>query len=585
MAPAFGDPSVFQYDYLVELIEPVEVTVAALDAAGNRVPGCGELGPLLQLWCAKTKKFARRGGQRMRKCVIGCALVLLMVLAAAVGVVTPQHSAVAASCQPALSRLTLQPSTVPGGAPSKVTAILNCATPKALTISLRGFAGVTVPAALQVAAGKTAASGTIKTATTKTTRHGTIAATLGPVRKTAALTVAPTPKICTTPVLASFSLPALSYVGAHPVAAIKLSCAAAGTVRLTVRSSSKYLPIPATVSIYKYYAAATVPLTPKAYQLGQYHATVYVRYGTRTLTRTITIDPGLASVSMTGGAGSPEPDFVSFDVTLTGYAPAGGLTVKISSSNSAVTIPASMTFQNGALRKIIGATTVQQVTQNTKVTLSATLGGRTLSASIVLVPPWNNQDTLALSAWAGPRPVYGSEYELHYWVKLSNPAPDGGLTVTISTPDPNVLQLFNTPVDFSAGLAQQDFWLSVANVTSPVHTEIDASVDGVTASIPVTVEPGLASITVPASIIGGASSTGTVNLAGPVDIATTVDLSCACLSHPGVLTVPPSVTIPAGQSSATFPITTVQVTSESSVNLGALLGDSQLLSGIINVTP
>ena len=148
-----------------------------------------------------------------------------------------------------------------------------------------------------------------------------------------------------------------------------------------------------------------------------------------------------------------------------------------------------------------------------------------------------------------------------------------------------MLQLFNTPVDFIAGLAQQDFWLSVASVTSPVHTEIDASVDGVTASIPVTVEPGLASITVPASIVGGASSTGTVNLAGPVDIATTVDLSCVCLSHPGVLTVPPSVTIPAGQSSATFPITTVQVTSESSVNLGALLGDSQLLSGIIDVTP
>ena len=74
MAPAFGDHSVFQYDYLVGLIEPVEVTGAALDAAGDRVHGCGELGPLLQLWCAKTKKFARRGGQRMRKCVIGCAL-------------------------------------------------------------------------------------------------------------------------------------------------------------------------------------------------------------------------------------------------------------------------------------------------------------------------------------------------------------------------------------------------------------------------------------------------------------------------------------------------------------------------------
>lgn len=144
-----------------------------------------------------------------------------------------------------------------------------------------------------------------------------------------------------------------------------------------------------------------------------------------------------------------------------------------------------------------------------------------------------------------------------------------------------MLKFFNIPVDLIAGQAEQTFWVDVANVTSPVHTEIDASVDGVSGSIPVRLSQAWPSSPSPRRSPGGDSATGTLSLAGQVDIATTVYLS----STQGILTVPPSVTIPAGQSSATFPITTVQVTSDSQVILDALLGDSQLSSGIIDVTP
>ena len=45
MASAFGDPPVFQYDYLIELIEPVQVVGDEQDAApgrsGEQVPGEG----------------------------------------------------------------------------------------------------------------------------------------------------------------------------------------------------------------------------------------------------------------------------------------------------------------------------------------------------------------------------------------------------------------------------------------------------------------------------------------------------------------------------------------------------------------
>jgi hypothetical protein len=102
----------------------------------------------------------------------------------------------------------------------------------------------------------------------------------------------------------------------------------------------------------------------------------------------------------------------------------------------------------------------------------------------------------------------------------------------------------------------------------------------------VTIEPSLASVTLPATIVGGQSDTGTVTLAGAPDVAETVDLE----STWGILTVPLSVTIPAGQTSVTFPITTVAVTSDSQVtvvashNVSDQVADS-VTSNTIDVTP
>jgi hypothetical protein len=115
-----------------------------------------------------------------------------------------------------------------------------------------------------------------------------------------------------------------------------------------------------------------------------------------------------------------------------------------------------------------------------------------------------------------------------------------------------------------------------------VHTAIKVTVGSINASIPVTIEPGLASITnVPATIKGGDSFTATVNLAGPVDTATTVGLQ----STWGILTVPSTVVIPAGQSSVSFTATTVPVTSNSDVTIYAYLGTSSINSTTVTVTP
>lgn len=106
------------------------------------------------------------------------------------------------------------------------------------------------------------------------------------------------------------------------------------------------------------------------------------------------------------------------------------------------------------------------------------------------------------------------------------------------------------------------------------------------ATTSVTIERSLASVTLPATIVGGQSGTGTVTLTGAPDVPDTVYLQ----STWGILTVPGSVTIPAGQTSVTFPIATVAVTSDPQVNVVAShivsdqLADS-VTSNTVGVTP
>jgi hypothetical protein len=507
-------------------------------------------------------------------------MALVVVMLAAVVVFVPRQPASAATCRASLKALVLSSASVPGGATDKLTVTLTCAASATVTVHLKGFKGITVPSTLRVARHKSSGTATVRTAVTHAARRGDVEATLGQAHRKAALSITRTPRTCRRPSLTSMSAPSLVYVGDRPSVTIRLSCASTVPIRLALKSSNPDLPVPAKVAVGSYYDMVRLTLVPKASLEGQYKATITASYGSKSLTRTITADPGLASVQIppTGG----DPDAVDFFILFTGPVPAGGLTVKLASDSPAVTLPATYTFtQVGSLGGDFPGITVNQVTKNTPVKLSATLGSRTLSASIVLLPPFDSSDTATLTAENGPGPIYGQESFLQYNVTLSNPAPATGETVTFSASDPSI-ELETTSTFISPGFTDGSIDIDTADVTSPVHAEIDATVDGVTASLPVTVEPGLDTITgVPATIVGGQQFTGTVSLAGPVDTATTVSLQ----STWGILTVPGLVTIPAGQSSVNFTATSVPVTSDSDVQIVASLGTSTIYSSVVDLTP
>jgi hypothetical protein len=505
-----------------------------------------------------------------RRSISGIAAFSLLVA----GVVTAIQPAQAtlgapAACSPTLRGVTLAPASVPGGASSTVTATVSCAPAKALTVALVGFNGAHVPSALHVAAGKTSASGTITTAARTKAMRGWITEKLGTASKRALLTIGVTPKTCKSPALSAISLPSLSFVGNRPVLAVKLSCVPAKAVRLSLKSTNANLPVPATVTVGAYYGTASLALTPRAYQPGQYKSTVSVHDGTRTLAKAITVDPGLSLFSAPATILSGP---VQMRVSLTGKAPTGGTKVTLKSSSSTVIMPATVTIPAGVDEEVFAPTRVGNVTANTVVTLSAVLGGRTVTSTTKVLGPWALGDPVTVSpVRAGP--VYGGTIDVHFSVRLGNPAPATYVNVTASSDNPAVEVETRAAVIFNTTTTID---VDTASVTSPVHATLTFTLQTLagaeTVPVALTVEPGLATVTVPSTITSGDSATGTVTLAGPVDVASTVSLQ----STSGSLTVPSSVVIQPGQSSATFPIGTKAGASGQQVTIQAFLDDENL---------
>ena len=405
---------------------------------------------------------------KARRSISGIAVFALLVA----GVVTAMQPAQAtlgapAACSPTLRGVTLAHASVPGGASSTVTATVSCAPAKALTIALVGFNGAHVPSALHVAAGKTSASGTITTARRTKAVRGWITGKLGTASQRVQLTIGVTPKTCKSPVLSAISLPSLSFVGNRPVLAVKLSCVPASAVRLSLKSTNANLPVPATVTVGAYYGTASVALTPKAYQPGQYKSTVSVHYGTRTLVKAITVDPGLSLFRVPATILS---DPVQMQVSLTGKAPAGGTKVTLKSSSSTVIMPATLTIPAGADEGVFAPTSVRNVTANTVVTLSAVLGGRTLTSTTKVLGPWALGDPVTVSP-VRVGPVYGGTIDVQFTVQLGNPAPATYVDVTASSNNPAVEVETRTAVIFGGGTTTT-IEVDTADVTSAVHATL-----------------------------------------------------------------------------------------------------------------
>jgi hypothetical protein len=258
-------------------------------------------------------------------------------------------------------------------------------------------------------------------------------------------------------------------------------------------------------------------------------------------------------------------DTETVTIQLTTVAPAGGAVVTLTSSNpAAAPVPATFTMPAGMA---FGTFNLQlgQVTAATPVTLTESVNGTSASVSQTVQPP--SLQTLWVST-----PVTGGSLTGGI-IYLNGSAPAGGAVVHLTSSNPTLVPLPAT-VTVPAGNPTLSFNFSTnsAAVTTPVTLTVSWNGGSQTATLTVTATPpqAPASLTLnPASTTAGTGSTGTVTLATPASSDTAVALSSGI---PGIASVPPSVVVPAGSTSATFSISTFAIPAATTVTLSASAG-------------
>jgi len=181
--------------------------------------------------------------------------------------------------------------------------------------------------------------------------------------------------------------------------------------------------------------------------------------------------------------------------------------------------------------------------------------------------------SLTSNAFEGGSQVTGT-------ITLNKADPRNKSSVTLTSSNPEV-QVPDS-VSFAAGDTTATFPIITSLSTSPIQATITAS-PSVLQPITVLVgPPGLGSISFsPDAVSGGTSATGTISLIGVAPKAGyVVHLKSSITS----VETPPTVTIPAGKSSATFAAKTIAVASEKTDAVTAKLGTVSI-TAVLTVKP
>jgi hypothetical protein len=155
-------------------------------------------------------------------------------------------------------------------------------------------------------------------------------------------------------------------------------------------------------------------------------------------------------------------------------------------------------------------------------------------------------------------------------VNLTAPAPGEGAVVNLSSANPAAT--VPSTVTIPALAMSSKFSVNTTQVSSTTVGNLVASYAGVNKSITVTVNPGvtpaLAGLAVtPAKIAGRSMAVGSVSLSAPAPAGGfVVSLSS---DKPRITTVPPSLSVPAGATQATFNVSSAAVRRNTAVNIKA----------------
>lgn len=465
------------------------------------------------------------------------------------------------SLNPLIFSLVLSPTSVIASGSTTLNKItLNGTAPQDVVVNLTSSdPSVTPPASVTVAAFTTASPlFTIATAPVAATTIVTITGMYNGTTKSANLTVTPI-------TVSSVTLSPSSVVGGVSTTANKVTLsnpAPAGGAVVTLASSDPGVGVPASVTVA---AGATVSptftITTSALTATKV-VTISATYnGLKSANLTVTpialVSVTVSPTSVVGGVSATVNK-----VTINAPAPAGGVTVNLTSNSPSAVVPPSVTVSAGATISPYFTITTSAVANTVTATISANYNGVTVTGTLTVAP-------LALTAVAlSPAIVAGGASTSSNKVTLSGAAPAAGAVVNLSSSDPGVT--LPATVTVAAGATSSPvFTIKTSTVNAPITVIISGTYNGVTKSANLTVNPvGLYSVALsPTSVVGGSSTSFNkiiLNAPAPVGGAV-VNLSAG----PGV-TVPATVTVAAGATtSPAFTIATSTVTATTIVPISA----------------
>jgi PKD repeat protein len=166
-------------------------------------------------------------------------------------------------------------------------------------------------------------------------------------------------------------------------------------------------------------------------------------------------------------------------VTLTAKAPPGGALVRLTNTNRGATVPPSVSVAAGATSAIFKVTTLAVASAQSGAA-TASYNGTSRSAIFKVRPAG------VLSLQLTPNPVTGPT-NVTGVVKLECHAPDGGVTVNLSSNNPSVANPVLGSIIIPKGASSKSFTVRTANVSSARSAAIKATANGISKSVVLTV--------------------------------------------------------------------------------------------------
>jgi hypothetical protein len=271
-------------------------------------------------------------------------------------------------------------------------------------------------------------------------------------------------------------------------------------------------------------------------------------------------------------------------VRLAAPAPAGGAVIPLESSRSYVaSVPPSVTVPAGATSATVPVTAASGLERNSKTVVSGVYAGVTQGAGVLVFPGASQSPDLNSLTIAGTTVSFsgGSTIVIPVAAGTTVPgrvtympgwfSPPPGRLVALASTNPDLVQV-PPHVTIPAGANGADFTVTTAPVSAPTRVTVLAARSVDLRLVLELLPPGsLKSLVLsPTSVPGGGSSTGTVTI-GAAAPAEGVAVALAS-SNTAVATVPASVTIPAGATTASFTVSTRTVSSTQSVTISATSG-------------